>query len=118
MILKRLSGIFDLFLTQPEIFGHQLFPEFLGTKFLGWSEFVHFPSKLKFTISTRSTGILTNLRLFKVDFEIGPSWGELEELCTEAGAIATTEDGSFGLKCLATDPLVELLERKLDIKTR
>jgi len=38
-------------------------------------------------------------------------WGELEELCAEAGAIATTEDGSYGLKCLATDPLVEILER-------
>ena len=30
---------------------------------------------------------------------------ELEAVCTKQSAVATTEDGSYGLKCLATEPL-------------
>jgi dihydroorotate dehydrogenase electron transfer subunit len=37
---------------------------------------------------------------------------ELDALCTEESTIATTEDGSYGLKCLATEPLAELLKRE------
>jgi dihydroorotate dehydrogenase electron transfer subunit len=38
---------------------------------------------------------------------------ELSALCTEQSAIATTEDGSYGLKCLATEPLERLLKRRM-----
>jgi len=34
---------------------------------------------------------------------------ELDALCTEESAVATTEDGSYGLQCLATEPLDKLL---------
>jgi len=37
---------------------------------------------------------------------------ELDVLCTEQSAIATTEDGSYGLECLATGPLEALLEKE------
>ena len=37
---------------------------------------------------------------------------ELDQLCTEQTAIATTEDGSYGLKCLATEPLEKLLDKE------
>ncbi len=36
---------------------------------------------------------------------------ELGNLCSEA-AVATTEDGSFGLRCLVTEPLEDLLKRQ------
>jgi dihydroorotate dehydrogenase electron transfer subunit len=35
----------------------------------------------------------------------------LESICGKANVIATTEDGSCGMKCLATTPLESLLER-------
>jgi dihydroorotate dehydrogenase electron transfer subunit len=34
---------------------------------------------------------------------------ELEKLCGKGKLIATTEDGSYGMKCLATTPLEKLL---------
>ena len=34
---------------------------------------------------------------------------ELEELCSKRNVIATTEDGSYGLRCMATTPLETLL---------
>jgi dihydroorotate dehydrogenase electron transfer subunit len=34
---------------------------------------------------------------------------ELDALCTEESAVATTEDGSYGLQCFATEPLEKLL---------
>jgi dihydroorotate dehydrogenase electron transfer subunit len=34
---------------------------------------------------------------------------ELNAVCTDEAAIATTEDGSYGLQCLATEPLEKLL---------
>jgi dihydroorotate dehydrogenase electron transfer subunit len=37
---------------------------------------------------------------------------QLSALCTEQTTIATTEDGSYGLKCLATEPLEDLLNKK------
>jgi dihydroorotate dehydrogenase electron transfer subunit len=37
---------------------------------------------------------------------------ELDALCTEQSVLATTEDGSFGLRCLATEPLEKLLSRE------
>jgi dihydroorotate dehydrogenase electron transfer subunit len=37
---------------------------------------------------------------------------ELEKLCSKRNVIATTEDGSYGLKCLATTPLETLLVRE------
>jgi dihydroorotate dehydrogenase electron transfer subunit len=41
---------------------------------------------------------------------------ELEAVCTEQSVLATTEDGSYGLRCLATEPLEKLLTReKFDI---
>jgi dihydroorotate dehydrogenase electron transfer subunit len=36
---------------------------------------------------------------------------ELNAVCTEQSAVVTTEDGSYGLKCLATDPLETLLNK-------
>jgi len=36
---------------------------------------------------------------------------ELNAVCTEQSAVAATEDGSYGLKCLATDPLEKLLAK-------
>ncbi len=41
---------------------------------------------------------------------------KLKELCGEGGVVATTEDGSYGLKCLVTEPLETLLTKeKLDM---
>lgn len=37
--------------------------------------------------------------------------GEFGAVCTEGSAVATTEDGSYGLKCLATEPFEKLLEK-------
>jgi dihydroorotate dehydrogenase electron transfer subunit len=37
---------------------------------------------------------------------------ELERLCSRGNVVATTEDGSYGLKCLATAPLKTLLTKK------
>jgi dihydroorotate dehydrogenase electron transfer subunit len=37
---------------------------------------------------------------------------ELDALCTDESAIATTEDGSYGLRCFATEPLDSLLEKQ------
>lgn len=38
--------------------------------------------------------------------------GELEELCSKRSVVATTEDGSYGIKCLATEPLESLLAKQ------
>jgi dihydroorotate dehydrogenase electron transfer subunit len=41
---------------------------------------------------------------------------QLDALCTEQSTVATTEDGSYGIKCLATEPLGRLLDKeKFDI---
>jgi dihydroorotate dehydrogenase electron transfer subunit len=41
---------------------------------------------------------------------------ELHAVCTEQSTIATTEDGSYGLRCLATEPLERLLgSRTIDM---
>ncbi|MEM4243522.1 MAG: dihydroorotate dehydrogenase electron transfer subunit [Candidatus Bathyarchaeia archaeon] len=37
---------------------------------------------------------------------------QITALCTAQSTIATTEDGSYGLKCLATEPLETLLQRE------
>jgi dihydroorotate dehydrogenase electron transfer subunit len=37
---------------------------------------------------------------------------ELDAVCTEQSVLATTEDGSYGLRCLATEPLEKLLSRE------
>lgn len=37
---------------------------------------------------------------------------KLEEICTRRDVIATTEDGSYGIKCLATTPLESLLAKE------
>jgi dihydroorotate dehydrogenase electron transfer subunit len=37
---------------------------------------------------------------------------QLDALCTEQSTVATTEDGSYGIKCLATEPLDKLLKRQ------
>ena len=34
---------------------------------------------------------------------------DLDALCTEETAVATTEDGSYGLQCLATEPLDKMM---------
>ncbi len=36
---------------------------------------------------------------------------DLNAVCTDEAAIATTEDGSFGLQCLATEPLERLVDK-------
>jgi dihydroorotate dehydrogenase electron transfer subunit len=42
--------------------------------------------------------------------------GRLEQLCSPRNVVATTEDGSYGLKCLATEPLEELMmKQKFDM---
>ncbi len=41
---------------------------------------------------------------------------KLEDMCTKGNVVATTEDGSYGLKCLATTPLEKLLdEERFDV---
>ena len=37
---------------------------------------------------------------------------QLDTLCTEQSTVATTEDGSYGIKCLATEPLEKLLGKE------
>ena len=37
---------------------------------------------------------------------------ELGNVCTEEAVVATTDDGSFGLKCLATEPLEGLVKKQ------
>jgi dihydroorotate dehydrogenase electron transfer subunit len=37
---------------------------------------------------------------------------QLDAVCTEETAVATTEDGSYGLQCLATEPLERLVEKQ------
>ncbi len=37
---------------------------------------------------------------------------ELGNVCSEEAVVATTEDGSFGLQCLATEPLEDLLKKQ------
>jgi dihydroorotate dehydrogenase electron transfer subunit len=37
---------------------------------------------------------------------------QLDALCTEQSTVATTEDGSYGIKCLATEPLEKLLGKE------
>lgn len=37
---------------------------------------------------------------------------ELDSVCTDESAIATTEDGSYGLQCLATEPLEKLVDKQ------
>jgi dihydroorotate dehydrogenase electron transfer subunit len=37
---------------------------------------------------------------------------KLEEICGKRDLVATTEDGSYGIKCLATTPLESLLAKK------
>jgi dihydroorotate dehydrogenase electron transfer subunit len=37
---------------------------------------------------------------------------KLEDMCSKGNVVATTEDGSYGLKCLATTPLEMLLDEE------
>lgn len=37
---------------------------------------------------------------------------ELSLVCSKKGVVATTEDGTYGLQCLVTEPLGKLLERE------
>src|SRR3989304_1642169 len=37
---------------------------------------------------------------------------ELGKVCTEEAVVSTTEDGSYGMQCLATKPLENLLKKK------
>ncbi len=37
---------------------------------------------------------------------------DLNSLCSEESFIGTTEDGSFGIQCLATEPLEDLLDKQ------
>jgi dihydroorotate dehydrogenase electron transfer subunit len=37
---------------------------------------------------------------------------QLNPLCTEQSTIATTDDGSYGIKCLATEPLEKLFSKE------
>lgn len=37
---------------------------------------------------------------------------KLENVCSKSNVIATTEDGSYGIKCLATTPLETLLSKE------
>jgi dihydroorotate dehydrogenase electron transfer subunit len=37
---------------------------------------------------------------------------DLNLICSEESVISTTEDGSFGIQCLATEPLEDLLEKE------
>ena len=41
---------------------------------------------------------------------------DLSSVCSEKGVVATTEDGTYGLQCLVTEPLEKLLEKeKFDV---
>ena len=37
---------------------------------------------------------------------------ELDTVCAEESILGTTEDGSFGIQCLATEPLEDLLDKQ------
>jgi dihydroorotate dehydrogenase electron transfer subunit len=37
---------------------------------------------------------------------------ELDSVCTDETAVATTEDGSYGLQCLATEPLEKMVDNQ------
>jgi len=37
---------------------------------------------------------------------------DLDRICSEESIISTTEDGSYGIKCLATEPLEDLLDKQ------
>jgi dihydroorotate dehydrogenase electron transfer subunit len=37
---------------------------------------------------------------------------ELDAICTDESAVATTEDGSYGLQCLATEPLEKMVDKQ------
>ena len=37
---------------------------------------------------------------------------ELDSVCTEEAVVSTTEDGSYGMQCLATEPLENLLKKQ------
>ena len=37
---------------------------------------------------------------------------ELDSVCAEESILGTTEDGSFGIQCLATEPLEDLLDKQ------
>ncbi len=37
---------------------------------------------------------------------------ELDSLCTDETAVTTTEDGSYGLQCLATEPLEKMVDKQ------
>jgi dihydroorotate dehydrogenase electron transfer subunit len=37
---------------------------------------------------------------------------DLDSVCSEESIMGTTEDGSFGIQCLATEPLEDLLDKK------
>jgi len=37
---------------------------------------------------------------------------ELDTVCAEESVLGTTEDGSFGIQCLATEPLEDLLDKQ------
>jgi dihydroorotate dehydrogenase electron transfer subunit len=37
---------------------------------------------------------------------------ELDTVCSEESVLGTTEDGSFGIQCLATEPLEDLLDKQ------
>jgi dihydroorotate dehydrogenase electron transfer subunit len=38
--------------------------------------------------------------------------GELRRLCSQENLVATTEDGSYGMKCLATEPLEKMMKKQ------
>ena len=38
--------------------------------------------------------------------------GDLGNVCAEESVVSTTEDGSFGMQCLATDPLEKMLDKE------
>lgn len=55
--------------------------------------------RLSFVIGARSKGELLFLN-------------ELDAVCIEQSVLATTEDGSYGLQCLATEPLEKLVDKE------
>lgn len=38
---------------------------------------------------------------------------DLDSICSEESILSTTEDGSFGIQCLATEPLEDLLDKQI-----
>jgi dihydroorotate dehydrogenase electron transfer subunit len=55
--------------------------------------------KLSFVIGAKTRDELVHLK-------------ELNNICSEEAVLGTTEDGSFGMKCLATDPLESLVDKQ------